>query len=119
MIEYANLARTERQMADPLARIGFARRDQITRAVQVAVKEASVADQSGEWVMAWAEGWAHRWNDGWAEGWAEGSAQAGAEGREAIRVIAAQLLAMGVDSAIVAEATGLGASEINRPLPKA
>ncbi|MDR0594112.1 MAG: hypothetical protein LBG60_12840, partial [Bifidobacteriaceae bacterium] len=56
-----------------------------------------------------AEGHAHGRAEGHAEGLAEGSERSA----RAARAVAARLLALGVDRAVVAEATGLADGELD------
>jgi predicted transposase/invertase (TIGR01784 family) len=85
MIEYVNLGGEERNMVD--------------------LMEKAIATYEAE--MAYAKRRATE--QGHAEGLAEGSERAAREAR----AVAARLLAMGVDRAVVVEATGLADSELD------
>ncbi|MDR0592173.1 MAG: hypothetical protein LBG60_02715 [Bifidobacteriaceae bacterium] len=94
MMEYVNLGREERDMVDLMEKAAATYEAEMAYATRRAAERAAQT--------------AH------AQGHAQGHARGLADGSErAARAVAARLLALGVDRAVVTEATGLADGELD------
>ncbi|MDR0592124.1 MAG: PD-(D/E)XK nuclease family transposase [Bifidobacteriaceae bacterium] len=110
MIEYVNLGREEREMVDVMEKAIA------THQAEMAYAEERAAAQG--LAQGLSQGLAQGLSQGLAQGLSQGLAEGRAEGAErAAREVAARLLAMGLDRAAVARATGLDEADLDPPAP--